>query len=517
MPQATKPAVRSRPTLASIIATVGPASHDPAIIRELIAAGVAVFRLNFSHGTFAEHEERLRNIRASAAELGLAVGVLGDLPGPKIRVGVLHEGVEVAAGGTLVLACQAHEASRSPDGAPVLPCTYAPLAREVEAGHRVLINDGAIRGVAAPRAAGDPDAWLRVRVEVGGLITSRKGINLPDSRISAPALTDLDRECVEWAVRHGVDFLALSFVRSADEVRQLRRLVGTLCPIDDPGDALQAGAAIPVIAKIERPAALDDLDAIIEAADGVMVARGDLGVEMDLAQVPVVQRTLIAKADEWGKPCIVATQMLETMISSSVPTRAEASDVANAIFDGADAVMLSGETAAGRHPVLVVRTMRRIVEAAESAAARDGHAPSPPRRLVESRYRTAALAHGAWHIAKDLGAVLVVCWSQRGGTARYLSQNGFRVPIFAYSSDQPSTRRMSLLKGVVPLHAPVPEGGSLRQWNQLVERDLLSRGWAAPGEPILLIAGRPLGRPGSTNAVAIHYVSNPVTGFMAHP
>jgi pyruvate kinase len=237
---------------------------------------------------------------------------------------------------------------------------------------------------------------------------------------------------------------------------------------------------------------------------------------MDLAAVPVAQKRLIERADAWGKPCIVATQMLETMITSATPTRAEASDVANAVLDGADAVMLSGETAVGRHPALVVETMRRIVATTEERVAELSTAPTPPGKVLESRYRTAALAHGAWHVARDIGAKLVVVWSERGGGARYLSQTGFVIPIVAYSSDERQTRRMGLLKGVTALHARELAGGSLAAWNERVEGDLLGRGWVERGDPIVLIAGRPLGESGATNTIAIHYIGNRATGFMRH-
>jgi pyruvate kinase len=245
-----------------------------------------------------------------------------------------------------------------------------------------------------------------------------------------------------------------------------------------------------------------------------MVARGDLGVEMDLAAVPVVQKRLITKADEWGKPCIVATQMLETMIENSSPTRAEVSDVANAVIDGADAVMLSAETASGKHPTLVVETMRRIIASAESHHVHGIDAPTPSARLMASKYRTAALAHGAWHVAHDIGAKLVACWSQKGGTARYLSQTGLRIPIVAYSDDEREVRRMSLLRGVTARRMDVPFSGKLADWNRAVETDLTRLGWVRPGDPIVLLAGKPLGTRGATNTLAIHYIGNPSLGFL---
>jgi pyruvate kinase len=230
--------------------------------------------------------------------------------------------------------------------------------------------------------------------------------------------------------------------------------------------------------------------------------------------VPVAQKRIVAVAQQYGKPCIVATQMLETMIENATPTRAEASDVANAIFDGADAVMLSAETATGRHPALVVETMRRIIESAEAAMATKPYRDSPPEKLVESRYPTAALAHGAWHIAVDIGAKLVACWSQAGGTARYLSQNDFRVPIVAYTSSALAARRMGLLRGVFPIHAPAP--ASLGAFTDLAERDMLARGWVKPGDPMVLVAGKPLGQVKATNSAATLFVGDPNGGYRAH-
>jgi len=508
----------STPTLAKIVATLGPASDSPEMIGRLIEAGVSIFRLNFSHGTPEEHKRRLDAVRQAAKDAGRrGIAVLGDLQGPKIRLGrvpPLEEGGLVLRAGddVLIRATDEPGVRLAPDRV-VLPTQYAGLATEVEPGHRVLINDGAIRMLAVERIS---ERELRCQVLHGGVASSHKGINLPDSDVKAPAVTERDWEWVAWAVEHGLDFLALSFVRHAAEVRELRLRLAGMCSVHPEVEGRGAGSMIPVIAKIEKPQALAEIDAILDAADGIMVARGDLGVEMDLAEVPSVQKRLIAKADEWGKPSIVATQMLESMISSPVPTRAEVSDVANAVFDGADAVMLSGETAVGRYPVLAVEAMRRTIAAAERRLAELPAEPSPPARLVASRYRTAALAHGAWHAARDVGATIVACWSQRGGTARYLSQNGFRIPILAYSSDQRETRRMSILRGVTAEYAPELEGRSLAAWNRRVERDVLERGWAKPGDPIILLAGLPLGRHGATTTIAIHYIGNLATGYLTH-
>ena len=496
-----------RPLLTKIIATIGPASESPGVVRGLIEAGVSVFRLNFSHGTLEDHARRLTVIRDIARELGRPIAVMGDLQGPKIRVGRTPSGgLELAPGTDVVLRRGLAEARFEEVGGSrvaALPFEYEPLVREVRPGHRVLINDGLVRMLAVDRdeARGE----LRCRVLVGGLVTSAKGINLPDSEVSAPALGDRDWACVEWAVRHGLDFLAMSFVRRASEVLALKARLAGMCPIDRrESEDHGAGSAIPVIAKIERPQALRELREIVEASDAVMVARGDLGVEMDIARVPIVQKAIVRECAEVGRPCIVATQMLESMIEQASPTRAEATDVANAVFDGAGCVMLSAETASGKRPVLAVETMRRIAQAAEEHLASLPRSPSPPPR--PERARTAALAHGAWHMAMDTGAQLVVCWSQSGGAARYLSENAFPIPIIAYSSSEKAVRRMALLRGVTGVLANPPASMRLSDWNAQVDRDLVSRGWARQGTPIVLLAGKPLGMPRVMTMVAIHRV-----------
>lgn len=505
--------------LASIIATLGPSSDSPDAVRALIRAGVCVFRLNFSHGDFAAHERRLRVVREAAEAMGASVACMGDLQGPKIRVGTVPAGVgeaspsgggriTVHAGQDVVLKRGIGEAlvRMGPHGEEaVLPLTYPELVDEVEIGHRVLINDGAVRMLAVERDAVRGE--LRCRVVVGGAITSGKGINLPQSNLSAPAVTPRDWECVEWAIRNELDYLALSFVRGAGDVATLKNHLDRV--------GADKGLWIPVVAKIEMPAAVADLEAVVAAADAVMVARGDLGVEMDLAQVPVVQKRILAVCAAYGKPCIVATQMLETMIENAAPTRAEASDVANAIFDGADAVMLSGETAVGKHTVLVVETMARIVAAAEAHQRGTRRAHRPPEHLAASHRGTAALAHGAWDIASDLGAAAVVTWSENAGTARYLSQNRFDIPIVACSSDPRACRRMAMYRGVTPVCMKPPGSGSLSDWNAEMDRFLLARGIVRRGDAIVLLAGRPLGQAKKTNTLAIHRVGEN-GGFSQH-
>jgi len=508
-----------RPTLSSIVATIGPASDSPELVGKLIDAGVAVFRINFSHGTFDDHRRRLEVIRTVAQQRCCCTAVLGDLPGPKIRLGAVPDpGLVLEPGQDFLLDPGAEVSAPAAAGRPTrLTCRYDQIGRDVQPGQRVLINDGAIRAVAMERAPGDPAAALRARVTTGGLVTSNKGVNLPQSDLSIPALTDRDWACVEWAVRHGLDYLALSFVRTADEVRTLRERLATVCSVDGSSGSIAGGAAIPVIAKIEKPQAVANIDTIAREADGLMVARGDLGVEMDIADVPVVQKRIIAAANGYGKPCIVATQMLESMISAPSPTRAEASDVATAIIDGADAAMLSAESATGQYPVIAVETMRRIIGRAEAWTRSLPEAASPPTDVGVARHPAAAIAHGVWHMARDVGAKLVVCWSQRGGIARYLSQTGLHIPIIAYSSSEAFTRRMVLMRGVVPLRSDAPPDSSLGAWNREVDRDLLAREWAMPGDPVILVAGRPLGVAMTAGVVAIHRVGDGSTGFYRHP
>ncbi len=512
------PTRAERPTLTKIVATLGPASSSPEMVTRLVEAGVSVFRLNFSHGSFEDHAARLETVRKVARALRRPIAVLGDLQGPKIRVGkVPGEGIELLAGTEVILRFGLTEAVTETDGAGepivVLPFEYEHLVAEVEPGHRVLINDGLIRMLATERDLQKGE--LRCRVTAGGRVTTRKGINLPDSDLSAPAITERDWQCVEWAVRHGVDLLALSFVRRAEEVRELKERLAGMCPVNPAEKDDYLGTAIPVVAKIEKPQAVADIEAIVQAADGIMVARGDLGVEMDMARVPMVQKQIVQMAGRYGKPCIVATQMLESMIESASPTRAEASDIANAVLDGAGCVMLSGETAVGRHPALAVETMRRIAHAAEDHLASLPPRASAPEALREQRYRTAALAHGAWYVAQDIGAELVVCWSEHGGAARYLSQNDFHIPIIAYTSSIKAARRMALLRGVTPIRSEPPESGRLGDWNEMVDRDLATRGWAEHGTPVVLLAGKPLGKPKVATMVAVHYVGY-YTGFRSH-
>ncbi len=496
---AVNPVVAPRPgdfLLTKVIATVGPASLQPGVLNQLIDEGARVFRINFSHGKTDGFAATLQAVREASRQTGVPVGVLGDISGPKIRVGqVCDGGIQLEPGQVVEFQLDPIVAQRpSGDADPVVfSTTYAGFIGDVKPGDRALIDDGAVRLLVTDRVGEGDACRVRCTVTVGGLVTSSKGINLPDSEVSAPSLTAHDERCVDWALENGVDFLALSFVRSREDVRKLRARIAAARP-NQP--------APPIIAKIEKPQAVDDLDAIMSEADGVMVARGDLGVEMDLAKVPIVQKRIIKLAHDYGKPVIVATQMLQSMIEAAVPTRAEVSDVANAIYDGADAVMLSGETAVGKYPVQAVHIMGWIVRVTQQELAGPEHMQAtPPRKFVESRYRTAALAHGVNTVVRDVGAKLMAIWSQHGGGARYLSQNRPTIPIIAASSDPAVLRRMSLMFGVTPVLMDAP--ASLEAFSQQIDNLILERGWAQQGDFIVTVGGEPIGAPGVTNTLSI--------------
>ena len=507
------------PTHCKILATLGPASESPEMLERMIRGGATMFRLNFSHGPLEDQKVRLDAVRSVAKKMNRAVAVLGDLQGPKMRVSKVppidnDKGIMLETGDEVVFRAGVEEAFKidNDDHTAVFGSTFDALYTDVDPGQRVLVNDGAIRMLVIDQKPGEE---LRCRVTHGGLVTSAKGVNLPESILSVPAITDKDWACVEWGVEHGVDVFALSFVRRADQIEELKeRLVDMCADIGGAaGDPLRR--SIPVISKIEKPQALDNLDSIVEVSDGVMVARGDLGVEMEVYHVPVAQKVIIETAAAYGKPVIVATQMLESMTQEPAPTRAEASDVANAVFDGADAVMLSGETAVGKHPDLVVETMSRIIRAAEDRIDELPHTPAPPSKLPEYPYRSAALTTGAWHIAKSVNAKLVVVWSQTGGTARYLSQNDFRVPIVAFTSSEVACRRMAFLGGVNPVHSPPPADGTLAAWTDQVEQLIRDNDWADEGDAAVLIAGKPLGGTNARDILAILRIGDISSGFRA--
>lgn len=503
--------------MSKIIATVGPACHDAPMVARLIEDGVRVFRINFSHGKATDFDQFLAAIREASRTTGIPVAALGDISGPKIRIGkVVNEGIDLKLGDTVRFVLprgpfENYIARRETD--PTSPVTFTStlpnVVTETQVGQRVLLDDGAVRLLVVERleagksggdAQNDFDA-LVCQVTAGGLITSGKGINLPDTTLSIPTLTEHDHRCAKWAIENRIDFLALSFVRRADDVVQLKSLLSSLLK-----ETASTERTPPVIAKIERPEALDELEAIIDASDGVMVARGDLGVEIDLARVPVIQKHIIRVARDHGRPVIVATQMLQSMIESPTPTRAEVSDVANAIFDGVDAVMLSGETAVGKYPAATVLFMARAIQQAEAAPEIASTRGTKPERAKTSRYRTAALALGVHAVVENLGAKRIVIWSQLGGGARYLSQTRPGMAIIAASSDEAALRRMSLFFGVVPVHMPIPD--DIPMFIRQMDTLLIERAWAQLGDRIVVVAGEPIGAPGVTNSVTIHRVGD---------
>ena len=493
--------------LTKIIGTIGPATEAADRFERLVEEGLRVVRLNLSHGTLDDHTRHIETVREVSRRTGLPLATLADLPGPKIRlVGVQEAGIDVAAGDRVVFPDDAVACRPSDGEAPAeLATTHQPVACEIQPGQRVLIDDGRVRLLAIAREEGEPDTAGRLvcRVTEGGRLHDKKGVNLPDTDLSMASVTDYDWQCVEWAIEQSVDYLALSFVRSSEDVQQLQRGLNQLNSASGGDEASRP----PIVAKIETPQAVGDLESIADAADAVMVARGDLGVEMDPWEVPLVQKRAIRLAHDAGKPVIVATQMLESMVERDSATRAEVSDIANAVMDGTDALMLSGETAIGRHPDAAVRVMRRTASSAARFAERETERRAgPPRKLQVGRYRTAALAHGVSVVVRDLGARYVVVWSERGGGARYLSQNRLAVPILGASTSPAALRRMCLMFGVQPVAMDRP--ADVESFLEAIDRLMLSQAWAEPGDPIVVVVGEPLGTAGVTNEMRIHYVGD---------
>ncbi|HSW45565.1 MAG TPA: pyruvate kinase [Phycisphaerae bacterium] len=467
-----------------LVATVGPACSSDEMIGRFIDAGVNVFRLNFSHGTLDDHQASLDRIRRMATRRQAMIAVLGDLCGPKIRLGRIAGGrCELQPGREITFQRQPTE------GTPQrLWCRYPALIDDVEVGHRVLIDDGSILLRATRKQADE----LICECEIGGTISDHKGINLPDSKVSAPSLTDKDLADLDWVIRHELDLVALSFVRRPDDLRRLREVLDS------------HGSRIRTIAKIEKPEALDHLDAIIQLADGVMVARGDLGVEMDLARVPIVQKEIALHCQRSGKPVIIATQMLQSMINSPVPTRAEVSDVANAILDRADAVMLSGETAVGRYPVEAATHIRRIAEQTERFTNRFGDELGTNRGANVPV--ASAILRGTSVVAADLEPPVVAVWTLSGQTAILLSKHRLAAPIVALAADEGICRQLAFCYGVIPIFLPRADDfqAQLRQLDELLVR----RGLARTEDQILIVGDTHPDIPGETDTLLIHVVGS---------
>lgn len=466
-----------------IVCTIGPASRDPAVLAELMRAGMDVARLNFSHGDRATHEETIRRIRRIADELDRPVAILGDLQGPKLRVGQLPpEGVLLTAGEEVILTV-------APDRPDAIPCQYPDLPSLVTAGDRILLDDGLLELEVLNTTATD----IRARVITGGTLFANKGMNLPRADARIPALTAKDLEDLEFVVAHQLEWVALSFVRTADEVLQLKALIRRLS---------RSSLGTQVIAKIEKPEAVANIEAIIQAADGIMVARGDLGIEMPAEDVPMIQKHIIALCNEAGKPVITATQMLDSMIRNPRPTRAEASDVANAVFDGTDAVMLSGETAAGRYPVAAVQTMVRIVTRAEAELVKRER--RRPLRTTEPHYAAQAIAQAAGDLARNLGAAAIIAPTASGYTARQLSRYRPYLPVIAVTPSPLVRCQLNLHWGVFPLFSP------RRNTTDEVVNDAvqaaLQHGLVHEGDLVVITAGTAGSTPGTTNLIKIQLI-----------
>ena len=460
-----------------IVCTLGPSSASPEVIGSLMDAGLSVARINFSHGTHATHERAISLVRQLAAERGRPVAILGDLQGPRIRIGDLDVPVSVAPGDEVILCDEGSATGRD------LPVAYPDMTRDVKVGDRILIDDGLIELVVLDIRA----QRVVTRVLHGGEVRGHKGINLPGVQVSAPSITDKDRADAQFAVEQGLDYLALSFVRRAEDLATLRALI--------PKSLL-------VIAKIEKDSSLDDIENIVRASDGIMVARGDLGVELPFEEVPLVQKQLIRLANQLGRPVITATQMLESMVEHPRPTRAEASDVANAILDGTDAVMLSAETATGLYPELAVRAMRRIIAEIEKRGVaprreerKGGQIGASTEETIAAATRTAAVL---------LGAPLVVVFTKSGFSARIVASQRPDVPILGLTPVERTYHQLSLIWGVVP--ALAPQSDSYVQMFEYARQEILQRGLARQGDRVLVTAGVPFDVPGTTNLLKVEVV-----------
>ena len=462
-----------------IVATIGPASGSQPLIEELIRAGVDVFRINFSHGSEQEHDDFLQRIRAAEMAVGRPIAICGDLCGPKIRVGPVQDGeVQLITGQELIIqrAAQVGNAER-------ISTTLPELVDVVRPGESILLADGRLR--LEVLEAQPPDQFV-CRVVVGGSLSSGKGVNLPQTELRSSALTEKDLQDAAWIAQRDFDYVALSFVQQDQDVHQLRSLLQ------------EQGCAAQIISKIEKPQAIHHIDAIIDASDAIMVARGDLGVEMDFPSVPVTQKTIARKCEIAGKPCIIATEMLESMITSPRPTRAEVSDVANAVFDRVDAVMLSAESAIGKYPVAAVSAMRRTVMAAETFQTQYG---IPVQITMSQASTTAALAGALQEIMQIQPVAAVTVFTVSGTTARLIAKHRPPCPVVALSSNTPTLRRCCLYHGVMPYPAETPQ--DIKGAVQTASRICTEIGVAKPGERIIVLAGHPFDVPGNTNGLVI--------------
>jgi len=468
---------------AKIVTTLGPATDSLERIRQMVRAGMDVARLNMSHGSHADQEERYHWVRKAADEAGRGVGVLVDLQGPKIRLGNFADGsVELRPGDDFTITTR----DVAGDGS-ICSTTYTGIPGDVAAGDEILIDDGNVR--LRVKKAGDTD--VETVVEIGGTVSNHKGINLPGVAVSVPAMSDKDVEDLRWALHLRADWIAMSFVRSAADVEDVRRVMK------------EEGEYLPIIAKIEKPQALENLEEIIDAFDGFMVARGDLGVEMPLENVPLAQKRIIELARRNAKPVIVATQMLESMVSAPRPTRAEASDVANAVLDGADAVMLSGETSVGSYPIEAVATMARIVNTVEK------HGLDQVAKVDwQPKTRSGIICKAAVEVAERCDAKYLVAFTQSGDSARRLVRIRSDVPVLAFTPEPAVRSQLALSWGVETFLGDMVEHTD--EMVMQVDRGLLDIERATQGELVVIVAGSPPGIPGSTNALRIHRMGDAI-------
>ncbi len=465
-----------------IVATIGPASGSSELIGQLLSAGMDVARLNFSHGSYEDHAQRMALLRSEARLRDAPLAIIQDLQGPKIRTGALVNGepVQLEPGGHFFITTRAILGT-----AAGVSTTYAALPHDVRPRDRILLSDGLIE----LRVIDTTPDEVRTEVVFGGELREHQGINLPGVHVSAPALTDKDIADLAFGLAQNVDYVAISFVRRARDLQNVKERIAA------------AGQDTPVIAKIEKPEALDDLAAILEVADAIMVARGDLGVEMPAEQVPVVQKQLIEAANSAGVPVITATQMLDSMIRNPRPTRAEASDVANAIIDGTDAVMLSGETATGMFPVESVRMMARIAEVAEASGRHGDHVDMSRLSSVPAPSVSNAISAAACAIVQSLPVRAIVAFTMSGSTARLVAHMRPTVPILAFTPSEVVYHRLSLVWGITPILSDYVE--HLEQLGDRVGEVMQARGFAQPGDMVVVTGGHPIAARGKTNFVKV--------------
>jgi pyruvate kinase len=473
---------------AKIVCTLGPAVDSREKVQELIAAGMNMARLNLSHGSYEEHQSRLDLVRAAAKEAGAAVAILVDLQGPKIRLARFENGPhELARGDIFTITTDEVVGTKERVGT-----TYKGLPGDCKAGDRILIDDGKVTVEVIEVKGND----VITKCTQPGAVSNNKGINLPGVAVSVPAMSEKDEDDLRWGLRAGADFIALSFVRNAADIKDVHAIMD------------EVGIRVPVVAKIEKPQAVANLEEIVDAFDGIMVARGDLGVELPIEDVPMVQKRCVELARDAAKPVIVATQMLDSMISNSTPTRAEATDCANAVLDGADALMLSGETSIGEFAIEAVKTMARIIERTEELGL-DRIRPM----MNQPRTKGGAITKAAADVGAIIGAKFLVTFTQSGDSARRISRLRSVIPILAITPDEGTYNRLALSWGVEPLVTPM-----VKHTDEMVlqaDKMIIEGKRAKEGELVMIVAGSPPGIPGSTNAMRVHKVGDAVNGVVA--